>query len=161
AYGNNAACVGSGTLIYGGQAWRFHPDDFRMASRYGVPAGSSLVDWPIGYADLERWYGLAEQTIGVAGPSGALPHEPFRSRDLPMPPLPQFETATLLQKAAAALGLSLTQPPLLVNSIPHDGREACIECGSCVGFACPSDGKNGTQNTVIPLALATGNLHLA
>ena len=43
-YHSNAAGPGSGTAIYGGQAWRFHPDDFRMASRYGVPAGSSLAD---------------------------------------------------------------------------------------------------------------------
>ncbi|ODT71148.1 MAG: glucose-methanol-choline oxidoreductase [Pelagibacterium sp. SCN 63-23] len=161
AYGNNAACVGSGTLIYGGQAWRFHPEDFRMASRYGVPAGSSLVDWPITYADLEPWYDRAEQVMGVAGPAGALPHEPFRSASLPMPPMPRHETAALLEQAAETLGLSITQPPLLLNSVPHDGRDACIECGSCVGFACPSNSKNGTQNTVIPRALASGNLHLA
>ena len=46
-YHNNAACVGGGTRVYGAQAWRFHPDDFRMASKYGVPEGSSLADWPI------------------------------------------------------------------------------------------------------------------
>lgn len=161
AYGNNAACVGSGTLIYGGQGWRFHPDDFRMASRYGVPEGSSLIDWPISYDDLEPWYSRAEQVIGAAGPAGALPHEPFRSADLPMPPLPQHETAALLGRGAEKLGLTITQPPLLINSVPRDGRDACIACGSCVGFACPSNGKNGTQNTVIPRALAGGNLHLA
>src|SRR5262245_32408114 len=36
-YQANAAAVGGGTLVYGGQAWRFHPLDFRMASIYGVP----------------------------------------------------------------------------------------------------------------------------
>jgi choline dehydrogenase-like flavoprotein len=30
-----------------------------------------------------------------------------------------------------------------------------VECGQCVGFACPTDAKNGTHNTVIPRALAT------
>lgn len=161
AYGNNAACVGSGTLIYGGQAWRFHPDDFRMASRYGVPAGSSLADWPIGYDELEPWYSMAEQVIGVAGPTGALPHEAGRSCELPMPPVPQYETADVLEAGAKKLGLSTTQPPLLLNTVPRDGRDTCIECGSCVGFPCPTDGKNGTQNTLIPKALATGRLHLA
>src|SRR5271165_5807466 len=43
-YSNNAACVGSGTQVYGAQAWRFMEQDFRMASHYGVPAGSSLAD---------------------------------------------------------------------------------------------------------------------
>ena len=36
-YQNNAACVGSGTRVYAGQAWRYMPQDFRMASEYGVP----------------------------------------------------------------------------------------------------------------------------
>ena len=31
---------------------------------------------------------------------------------------------------------------------------------NCVGFACPRDAKNGTQNTVIPVALATGHCEL-
>ena len=160
-YGSNAACVGSGTLVYGGQAWRFHPDDFRMASLYGVPEHSSLADWPLDYAELEPFYTRAEQTLGVAGPAGKLPHEPSRSRNLPMPPMPQYETAHVLLAAAHELGISTTQPPLLLNSVAHDGRDACIECGSCVGFPCPTNAKNGTQNTLIPKALATGNLHLA
>jgi len=161
AYGSNAACVGSGTLVYGGQAGHFHPDDFRMASRYGVPAHSSLADWPLDYAELEPFYTRAEQTLGVAGPAGKLPHEPSRSRNLPMPPMPQYETADVLQAAAHELGIATTQPPLLLNSIARDGRDACIQCGSCVGFPCPSNAKNGTQNTLIPRALASGNLHLA
>ena len=52
-YQNNAACVGGGTLSYGAMAWRFMPQDFRMRSLYGAPAGSSLEDWPISYDDLE------------------------------------------------------------------------------------------------------------
>ncbi|WP_207632984.1 GMC family oxidoreductase [Devosia aurantiaca] len=104
AYGNNAACIGSGTLVYGAQAWRFHPHDFRMASRYGIPDGSSLADWPITYADLEPWYGLAEQTIGVCGPSGTLPHEGHRSVDLPMPPCPDMGPLRCLPKRPAPWG---------------------------------------------------------
>lgn len=74
-YHNLAAAVGSGTLVYGAQAWRFHRDDFRMASLYGVPEGSSLVDWPIGYDDLAPWYESAEWEIGVAGDGARNRHE--------------------------------------------------------------------------------------
>ena len=35
-----------------------------------------------------------------------------------------------------------------------------LGCKYCVGFACPTDAKSGTQNTVIPRALATGNCEL-
>src|SRR5271157_318741 len=43
-YSNNAACVGGGTFSYGAQAWRLQEKDFRMATTYGVPPGSTLAD---------------------------------------------------------------------------------------------------------------------
>ena len=66
-WNNNAMTVGGGTRVYGAQGWRFFPDDFRMATRYGVPDGSSLADWPISYDDLAPFYERAEWEIGVAG----------------------------------------------------------------------------------------------
>ncbi len=68
-YHNNAMVVGGGTRVYGGMAWRYMPQDFQMASTYGVPPGSSLADWPISYDDLEPYYERAEWEIGVAGQS--------------------------------------------------------------------------------------------
>ncbi len=159
-YHNNAAAVGSGTVVYGAQAWRFLPDDFRMASRYGVPAGSSLTDWPIDYADLAPFYEQAEQQVGAAGDSKGNRHQGPRGADYPMPPVPQQNSAATLQRGAAALGMSSFTPPLLINTVPRAGRDACIGCGSCVGFPCPSNAKNGTQNTMLPRALATGNCEL-
>lgn len=159
-YQNLAAAVGSGTLVYGAQAWRFHRDDFRMASLYGVPDGSSLVDWPIDYDELAPWYERAEWEIGVAGDGARHRHEGERARDYPMPPLPERLATPVLERGAAALGIATTRPPLAINSVSRDGRQACIACGSCVGFPCPSDAKNGTQNTTIKRALATGRCTL-
>jgi choline dehydrogenase-like flavoprotein len=157
-YGNNAAAVGSGTVVYGAQAWRFLPDDFRMASRYGVPEGSSLPDWPITYDDLEPYYERAEYEIGVAGTGAG--HGSPRRRPHPMPPVPGYASRRVLTRGAEALGWSTTIPPLLINTVSRDGRPACGECGSCVGFGCPVDAKNGTQNTVMVRALATGRCTL-
>ena len=157
-YHHNAAGVGSGTFLYGAQGWRFHPDDFRMASRYGVPDGSSLVDWPIGYDDLAPYYEWVEWNVGVAGDPD--PHGGSRARGYPMPPVPQRLRHELLRRGAEALGISTFIPPLLINTQAYNGRAACIECGACVGFGCPSNAKNGTQNTMIPRALATGRVTL-
>jgi choline dehydrogenase-like flavoprotein len=77
-----------------------------------------------------------------------------------MPPLPLNNSARVLQAGAEKLGLSTFSPPFLINSVHRDGRDACIACGSCVGFPCPSDAKNGTHNTVIPRALASGHCTL-
>lgn len=154
-YSNNAAGVGSGTLVYGGQAWRFHPIDFKMASTYGVPQGSSLADWPITYEDLEPFYELVEWEIGVSGgpPTSQMP----RRRDYPMPPLPITKKGAILREGAKALGWETQSVPLLINSVERDGRAACVHCQHCVGFICPVDAKNGTQNTMIKRAVATGN----
>ncbi len=159
-YHNLASAVGSGTLVYGAQAWRFHRDDFRMASLYGVPEGSSLVDWPLSFEELEPYYERAEWEVGVAGVGETNRHEGPRSRNYPMPPLPEGPTTAVLQRGAAALGIDVTRVPLAINSVARDGRQACIACGSCVGFICPSDGKNGTQNTTIKRAISSGKCTL-
>ena len=157
-YQNNASCVGGGTLVYGAQAWRFHPLDFKMATTYGVPQDSSLADWPIQYEDLEPYYERAEWEIGVAGGKPA-PQMPNR-RAYPMPAFGHTTKAKKLKLGCEKLGWTYQTPPLLINSIARDGRQGCTHCQHCVGFACPVDAKNGTQNTVLPRALATGNCTL-
>lgn len=155
-YHNNAACVGGGTRVYLAQAWRFMEQDFRMASVYGVPEGSSLADWPITYADLEPYYERAEWEIGVCGDAEANPYQAPRRRPYPMPPLPPGRLYRRMLRALDTLGWQGFPVPFAINSVPYQGRPACVRCTHCVGFACPVDAKNGTHNTMIPRALATG-----
>jgi len=160
-YSNNAACVGGGTLSYGAMAWRFTPTDFRMASQYGTPEGSTLADWPITYDELEPYYEKAEWELGVSGDDSNNPFKGPRKKPLPMPPVsPQGREFEILDKAARKIGLHPFHIPMLRNSVPYNGRPACMRCRWCVGFACEVDAKNGTQNTVIPVALKTGLLEL-
>lgn len=159
-YHNNAMTVGGGTRVYGAQAWRFHSDDFRMATRYGIPEGSSLSDWPISYDELEPYYERAEWEIGVSGDGDAHPGRGQRRQAYPMPALPRTKEAERLALAAEKLGWSVGPVPLLINSIERDGRPACVRCGQCVGFACPTDSKNGGHNTMLVRALRTGNCDL-
>jgi choline dehydrogenase-like flavoprotein len=160
SYQNNAACVGGGTLSYGAQAWRYMPQDFRMRSTYGAPEGSSLEDWPISYDELEPYYDKAEYEIGVSGDYSGTPFHGPRRRELPMPPLPPNREFSILEPAAKKLGLHPFHLPMLRNSVPYNGRGPCMRCRWCCGFACEVDAKNGTQNTVIPVALNTGNCEL-
>jgi choline dehydrogenase-like flavoprotein len=159
-YGNNAACVGSGTVSYGAMAWRFAEKDFEMRSTYGELAGSTLADWPIRYADLEPYYEKAEHEIGVAGDMSANPFSPPRRKPYPMPGFSYNREGKLLDAAAKRLGFHPFPIPMLRNSVPYGGRNACIHNRYCCGFACPNNAKNGTHNTVIPRAIATGNCEL-
>jgi choline dehydrogenase-like flavoprotein len=155
-WSGNAMIAGGGTRVYGAQAWRFTPDDFAMATRYGVPDGSSLADWPFGYDELEPYYRRAEWEVGVSGDSTGGTHSGPRSAPHPMPPVRTGRAHQVLGRGARELGISTLSVPLLINSIPFLGRGACTACAMCVGFACPVDAKNGSQNTMLSRAFATG-----
>ena len=157
-YGSNADTYGGGTRVYGAQAWRFMPEDFTMASTYGVPDGSALADWPISYDDLEPFYTQAEYEIGVSGSAEAHAGSTRRSRPYPMAPMPLTAPARRLLTGAETLGLSTAPVPLAINSTPYHGRAACARCRQCVGFSCPIEAKNSSDNTVLAQASATGNL---
>lgn len=157
---DNATMVGGGTRVYGAQAWRFLPTDFTMARTYGVPTGSSLTDWPITYEDLAPSYERAEWEIGVCGDGAAASRYWARGKGFPMPPLAEGRQAAALRRGAAHLGWDVVPVPLLVNSVPFAGRAACRRCQHCVGFVCPVETKNGTHNTVLPRAVATGHAAL-
>ena len=120
AYNNNAACVGGGTVSYGAMAWRYMAQDFRMKSIYGVPAGSTLDDWPITYDDLEPFYEKAEIEIGVSGDVEPNPFKAPRRRPLPMPPLPDSHETQLLKPAAERLGWHPFHIPMLRNTVPYN-----------------------------------------
>ena len=155
-YGLNAMTLGGGTRLWQGMAWRFLPDDFRMRTVHGEPEGASLADWPIDYDDMEPWYSRAEQQLGVAGEEGGLTSRTRRSAPYPMPAMGTEPARELLGRAADALGWGWGPIPLAINSVPHDGRAACVRCPQCCGHACPVDAKNGAHNTFVPRAIATG-----
>jgi choline dehydrogenase-like flavoprotein len=155
-WNGNATVVGGGTRVYGAQAWRFCPEDFRMGSTYGEP----FVDWPIGYEDLEPYFDRVEWEIGVCGPDGPRAYDGPRRRGYPMPPVAGNAAEPVLAGGARALGIATGAVPLLINSVPYGGRPACVRCGTCVGFACHAEAKNGTDNTMLVRALRTGRCGL-
>ncbi len=160
AYSNNAGCVGGGTFSYGAQAWRYLEKDFRMRSTYGAVEGSTLDDWPIDYSELEPFYEKAEWELGVSGDVSSNIFQAHRNKKLPMPPLSPNREYRALQPAAERLGWHPFDLPMLRNSVPYNGRRACMRCRWCVGFACELSARTGSHNTVIPAALATGNCEL-
>ena len=156
----NAACVGSGTVTYGAMAWRFLETDFKLKTHYGELPDSSLEDWPITYDDLEPYYYQAEREVGVAGSNEGNPFAAPRKQPFPMPPFALDPESQLVWDVGKKMGLHPFHAPFLRNSVPYNGRPACIHQHACVGFQCPIDAKNGSQNTVIPVALASGNCEL-
>lgn len=156
--GWTACCVGGGTSHMGGSLYRFHPDDFRLASRLG--AFEEVVDWPYGYSELEPYYSKAEWLIGVSGQAGANPFEGPRSRGYPMPPLKDHPLTQRFDGVCRAAGLSPFPTPRAINSRPYGGRPACAYCDLCSGFGCPTGARGSTQEAVLPLAERTGRCEI-
>ena len=152
--GWTATCVGGGTVHMGGYLYRFHPDDFRMLSRFGPYL--ELADWPFGYDELEPWYTRAEWEIGVAGEAGVDPYESRRSKPYPLPPLAPHPIAAMLQQACRRRGLHPFPTPRSINSRPYGGRPACAHCAVCAGLGCPVGARGSVQEALLPRAEATG-----
>lgn len=161
AYGLNAMTLGGGTRVWQGMSWRFWEQDFRMASTYGSPQGSTLADWPFGYSELEPFYQRAEWELGVAGDaSSAVGQATPRRLGYPMPPLPDDRTRIAFTVGGRSMGITTSPIPFAINSVSRDGRAACVRCPQCIGHACPVNAKNGSHNTFIPRALASGRTDL-
>src|SRR5215204_3224437 len=173
---NNGNQAGGGTVHYGAVSWRFHEDDFRVRSntveRYGasaIPEDSSLIDWPLSYADLEPYYDRAEYEIGVSGKAGNLQgrkidggnvFEAPRQREYPLPALQVDQSGANMEEAARKLGYHPFSTPRAILSQPYNGRPACSYCGFCQAFGCHIGAKSSILVTKLPEADASGNFKL-
>src|SRR5690606_21461256 len=98
----------------------------------------------------------AEWELGVSGEEGAPTSRTRRTRGYPMPAMGTEPARELLAASAEKLGWGWGPIPLSINSVPHDGRPACVRCPQCVGHACPVNAKNGAHNTLLARAVADG-----
>src|SRR5580765_781800 len=152
--------VGGTSNHFTANFWRFHEIDFKERSKLGAIAGSTLVDWPIRYADLEPYYTKVEWEIGVSGLAGASPFDPPRSKPYPMPPLPVKGSGVIFERAARKLGYHPFPAPMAILSQPRAGRSACVNCGFCLGFGCEVGAKSTALSSVIRMAEKTGRCEI-
>ena len=118
-FGGNSNC-------WWGQVPRFHPNDFRMQSSYGV-----MTDWPLSYDEMEPLYTEVEMTMEVAGSGNE--HILPRHSDFPFPPHIPSRSDVVLRKASNTW---VAAPTARSNggSRPH-----CCSNGVCQ--LCPIDAK--------------------
>jgi gluconate 2-dehydrogenase alpha chain len=169
--------VGGTSVHYEAMSFRFQRWNFETRSqaiaRYGasaIPAGSTVADWPVGYAELEPFYARVERAIGVSGTAAHVVGQPLnpagnvfeeeRSDPFPMPALRRTGWSELMAGGADALDWHPFPAPAGVNSEPYDGRPACTFCGFCQYNGCYQDSKGSTQLNVIKCAEATGRLRV-
>jgi choline dehydrogenase-like flavoprotein len=142
--------TGGTTWHWSGTSLRLVPNDFDTQTRYGHG-----VDWPIGYSDLEPFYSMAEQEIGVAAETtnqnylgitfGEDPENPGQPYQYPMPEIPPSFVDTQIAKgigdmAVDDLPVTVTATPQARNSVPFDERRVCAGNTNCIPI-CPIQAK--------------------
>ena len=157
----NGNVVGGSSNFMSGMLHRMHPDDFRLKSKYGEIEGANVVDWPIGYDEMEPYYLKAEELVGISGKYKQHPFEPPRSTpDFTQPPTKENEVVKLLDKSCRALDIVPLVTARAVLSKDKKDRNACYYSNFCGSYGCSSGAKGSSREALLKPALASGNLTL-
>lgn len=119
-------CVGGQATRWFGITPRLQRESFRPKTLQGFGA-----DWPISYEDLEPYYGMAEQYIGVSGSNTDNPFAPPRSTSYPLPPFELSHQDLILAEKLKAAGIITHTTPQARARNDFDGRPQCQNYGVC------------------------------
>jgi choline dehydrogenase-like flavoprotein len=149
--------VAGGTSHWLGTSLRLVPNDFRMKTLYGK-SEPGFVDWPIGYDDLNDWYGKAEAELGVSANVSEQAYLGINfpaGYSYPMPGIPESLTdravrdalkvldpaqTAFLNMATAPTEIKVLGTPAARNSQPYRNRRACAGNTNCIPI-CPIQAK--------------------
>jgi choline dehydrogenase-like flavoprotein len=145
--------VGGNTKVYGASLPRFREQDFAAVEHED---GTSPA-WPFSYADLEPYYGEAEQMYRVHGTTGEDPTEPWRSTPFPYPAL---EHEPYVAELAGRLHEQGVRPSANAMGVDRRVGGTCIRCATCDGFPCKVGAKSDAETCGVDPAVATGHARL-
>jgi len=154
----NGNVVGGSSNFMSGYFHRLKPVDFKLKSTFGAVKGGNVVDWPISYDEMEPFYTMVDEVVGVSGKVVKHPHQEPRSKDFPYPPIAEHAVSSWIDKAATELGYHPIPVPRAVLSQPAMGRRSCEYSGYCSSYGCASGAKGSGRAALLNHAVATGNL---
>ena len=152
--------VGGGTVHWQGWLPRFTENDFRLHSIVGDVPGTTLVDWPISYADLEPYYTEVEWAFGVSGAGGVNKFEGFRSKEYPCPPLSATRYGQKFHEGCRKLGYNSFPTPMAALSRPYNGRPVTVQSAFAQQHGDPTGTRSSALSVFVPDALKTGRYDL-
>lgn len=139
--------VGGSTTHWAGASLRIQEHEFKTLTNYGAIEGANLLDWPIDLKEMEPWYAMAEDRMGVTRTNG-------------IPGLPGNNNFKVLEAGAKKIGYKEVHTGrMAINSEPRDDRASCLQIGFCFQ-GCKSGAKWSTLVAEIPKGEATGRLEV-
>jgi choline dehydrogenase-like flavoprotein len=144
--------IGGRTNVWGRQSYRFGDLDFKAASLDGHG-----IDWPISYKDLESYYDMVEEYVGI---SGMPENDPMLPDSKFHPPMglscAEYQVRNSIKKA---FNRTLTIGRAANITKPINGRAACHYCGPCER-GCATHSYFNSAFTTVADALKTGKCTL-
>lgn len=141
--------TGGRTVVWGRQSYRMGDLDLKAASHDGFG-----VDWPLAYKDLEPYYDIVEDYVGISGLAEGL-YELPDSRFHPAMPFNCAE-ARLRERVKSTLGWTVTIGRVANITRSLHGRAPCHYCGPCY-WGCATNSYFNSAFTTVADALASGN----
>ena len=144
--------VGGRTNVWGRQSYRLSDLDFKAASHDGFGE-----DWPLAYKDVEPYYDLVEDYVGITGRAERLPQLPD-GHFQPHMALRCCESHFVAQ-VKQKLGWTVTAGRSANLTRALNGRAPCHYCGPC-DRGCATHSYFNSAFTTVADALATGRCTL-
>ncbi|MFT4784429.1 MAG: choline dehydrogenase-like flavoprotein [Paracoccaceae bacterium] len=139
--------VGGTTQHWAGASLRFQDYEWKARTTYGDVEGANLLDWPIDPAEMDPWYTMAEDKLGVT-----------RTGD--RPGLPGNNNYKVFEAGAKKLGYKEVHTGrMAINSDNNRDRAMCQQTGFCFQ-GCKWGAKWSAGYVDIPEGEATGNLEV-
>lgn len=145
--------VGGRSITWGRLSYRLADIDFEANKNDGYG-----VDWPIRYADLEKWYDYVEEYIGVSGSLEGLEHVPD---GVFLPPIPMNAVEKHLKESVS----KQYSDRVIINGRVANltqykkGRGRCMYRNLC-SRGCPYSGYFNSNTSTLVDANNTGKLTL-
>ncbi|OZI18846.1 GMC family oxidoreductase [Bordetella genomosp. 9] len=173
--------VGGAGFHWNGMHYRALPEELQLRTRYEerygkkfIPENMTIQDFGVTYEELEPFFTQFEYVCGTSGKAGNLqgkivpggnPLEGPRSKEYPVPPLPNTLGAQLFEKAARDVGFHPYPAPAANASEPYTNPYGvrlgpCNFCGFCENYGCYMYAKASPQTTILPVLLKKPNFEL-
>lgn len=155
----NGSLLGGSSNFMSGYFHRLKPNDFKLASSYEVPKDSNIVDWPISYDDMEKYYEKVERVVGISGKVQEYEFsEPRSTKDFPYAALQENEIVDLIDKSCKELNYKSIKTPRAIITKQKGHRNPCYYSNYCGSYPCSSAAKGSSRASLIKDALLTNNV---
>ena len=155
----NGSLLGGSSNFMSGYFHRLKPNDFKLASSYEIPKDSNIVDWPISYDDMEKYYEKVERVVGISGKVQEYEFsEPRSTKDFPYSALEENKIVDLIDKSCKELNYKSIKTPRAIITKQKGHRNPCYYSNYCGSYPCSSAAKGSSRASLIKDALLTNNV---